>query len=197
MRMKYWQEERWQTATKTNVPHLYLYTWIRFCLWMSLIINSIIMLFITKEGSGFDEAIPRDGFFCVIALVCAIGWLPVIFSSRKVDRKLHHVICETFVVGMISAMYVSGNIVILLFYIVEIGITIYFGIKIDNDNRVVDNNKIVIWWKHQKQERSERQWKRFLEKHKVEQAKVEVTEEQKLKKMSRKQRKEYNQRKNK
>ena len=115
------------------------------------------MLFITKEGSGFDEAIPRDGFFCVVLIVCAIGCLSLIFSPRKVDRKLHHVISETFVVGMISAMYISGNIFILLFYIVEIGLTIYFGIKIENDNRIVDNNKFVIWWKRKKQEKADKE----------------------------------------
>jgi len=193
--MKYWQEERWQTATKLNVPHLYLYTWIRVCLCVTLIINSMIMLFITKEGSRFDVAVPRDEFFYIMAIVCEIGWLPVVFSPRKVDRTLRNVLFEVTGVGMVSAMYVCGNEFIVLFYIVELGVIIYWGIKIDKDNRVVDNNKIVLWWKRKKQEEADREKQRWLEERKRKSHKIELTEEQKLKKMSRKQRKEYNQKK--
>ena len=102
---------------------------------------------------------------------------------------------ELIEVGMVSAMYVAGNVFIILFYVIEIGVTIYYGIKIDKDNRLVDNNRIVLWWKQKERERSERQFQRFLAKHKVEERKVELTEEQKLKKMSRKQRKEYKRKK--
>ena len=194
--MKYWQEERWQTVNKTNVPHLYLYTWIRFCLWLLIIINSIIILAITGKGLEFvDEMDYRPA--CIILVIMAILTMLTLDSSRKVDRTMRHVVIDLFVVSLISIFYASYYFFMIFLYILEIGIVLYLGIKIDQDNRLVDNNKIVLWWKQKERERSERQLQRFLAKHKVEQVKDQLTEEQRLKKMSRKQRKEYKQKKNK
>lgn len=195
--MKYWQKENWKTASKSNIPHLYLYTWLRASFWFILIINSIIMLFITKENSFFDNLIVKEDIFCIEMSVLGLIVIGTSFSPRKVDRTLSMVVVDVMTVGALLFLYVFGNIWIIMLYIVEIIIIVYWGIKIDRDNRVVDNNRIVLWWKQKERERSERQLQRFLAKHKVEQEKVELTEEQKLKKMSKKQRKEYKQKKNK
>lgn len=193
--MKYWQKESWKTATKSNIPHLYLYTWIRVSFWFILIVNSIVMYFITKENSFLDDLILRDDIFCIEMAILGLIVIGTPFSPRKVDRTLTHVVIDVMTVGALLFLYVFGNIRIIMLYIVEIIIIVYWGIKIDRDNRVVDNNRIVLWWKHNEQERSERQLQRFLVKHKIKVEKVKVTEEQKLKKMSRKQRKEYKQKK--
>lgn len=75
----------------------------------------------------------------------------------------------------------------------ELFVIIFFGIKIDKNNNIIDNLKIVLWWKGVQRKRFEkaveRELQRYSEKNKI--VKVELTEEQKLKKMSRKQRKEY------
>ena len=107
--MKYWQEERWQTATKTKVPHLYLYTWIRVGLWFALIINSILMFFISKKNSVLDEMIPReDRFFIFIALVGLIS-VSLPFDSRKTRRTLYNVVCDIIQVGAVSILNMYGN----------------------------------------------------------------------------------------
>ena len=67
--MKYWQRENGKKATRSNVPHLYLYTWIRASFWFILSLNSMVMLFITKENSIFDNLIPRENFFCIITAI--------------------------------------------------------------------------------------------------------------------------------
>lgn len=192
--MKYWQEERWQTATKTNVPHLYLYTWIRVGLWFALIINSILMFFISKKNSVLDEMIPReDRFFIFIALVGLIS-VSLPFDSRKTRRTLYNVVCDIIQVGAVSILYMYGNFNVVFIYLLELIAITYLGVKIDKDNSLVDNNKFVLWWKHKEQEKSDRKLKKLIEKHSG--TTIERTEEQKLKTMSRKQRKTYKQKKN-
>lgn len=192
--MKYWQEERWQTATKTNVPHLYLYTWIRVGLWFALIINSILMFFISKKNSVLDEMIPReDRFFIFIALVGLIS-VSLPFDSRKTRRTLYNVVCDIIQVGAVSILYMYGNFNVVFIYLLELIAIAYLGVKIDKDNSLVDNNKFVLWWKHKEQEKSDRKLKKLIEKHSG--TTIERTEEQKLKTMSRKQRKTYKQKKN-
>lgn len=192
--MKYWQEERWQTATKTNVPHLYLYTWIRVSLWFALIINSILMFFISKKNSVLDEMIPReDRFFIFIALVGLIS-VSLPFDSRKTRRTLYNVVCDIIQVGAVSILYMYGNFNVVFIYLLELIAIAYLGVKIDKDNSLVDNNKFVLWWKHKEQEKSDRKLKKLIEKHSG--TTIERTEEQKLKTMSRKQRKTYKQKKN-
>lgn len=62
--MGYWKEnEKWRTVTKSNVSHLYLYTWIRVSCWFSLIINSIIMYFISSSERVLDEIFVRKDLF--------------------------------------------------------------------------------------------------------------------------------------
>lgn len=193
--MKYWQRENEKKATRSNVPHLYLYTWIRASFWFILSLNSIVMFFIKKENSIFDNLIPRDGFFCIVTAIGSLMCMTLPFDHRKVFRTLDRVIIDVFLVGIVLFLYVFGNVWITVFYIVELVIIVYYGIKIDRDNRVVNNNRIVLWWKQKEREHSERQIQRFLEKRKID--KVELTEDQKLKRMSRKQRKEYLQKNNK
>lgn len=57
--------------------------------------------------------------------------------------------------------------------------------------RLLDNCGIVLWWQHKKQEKFDEEIKKFKEK--TLDTKNERTDEQKLKKMSRKQRKQYKQ----
>ena len=187
--MKYWQKESGKMATRSNVPHLYLYTWIRVSFWFTLIINSIIMFFITKENSFLDNLILRDDIFCIEMAFLGLIEIYATFSPRKVDRTLDRVVIDVILVGIVLFLYSFGNASIILFYIIELVIIAYLGIKIDGDNRVVDNNRIVLWWKRKQKERFDRQIQRFLDKHEIKN--VKLTEEQKLKRMSRKQRKEY------
>ena len=145
--MKYWQKESGKNATRSNVPHLYLYTWIRASFWFILSLNSIVMFFITKEGSIFDDLIPRDDFFCIVIAIFGLISIITPFSPRKVDRTLDRVVEDVLLVGIVLVLYAFGNAWITGLYIVEVGIIVYLGIQIDRDNRVVDNNRIVIWWK--------------------------------------------------
>lgn len=191
--MKYWQEERWRTATKTNVPHLYLYTWIRVSLWFTLIINSILMIFISRKNSVLDEMIPREDLFFVFIALMGLVVISLPFDPRKTRRTLYNVVCDTVEVGAVSILYVCGNFNVVFIYLLELIVIVCVGIKIDKDNRIVDNNKFVLWWKSKKQEKFDRELKILMEKHQG--ATMERTEEQKLKKMSREQRKKYKQKK--
>ena len=193
--MKYWQRENGKKATRSNVPHLYLYTWIRASFWFILSLNSIVMLFITKENSIFDNLIPRDGFFCIVTAIGSLMCMTLSFDHRKVFRTLDRVIIDVFLVGIVLFLYVFGNVWIIVLYIVELVIIVCYSIQIYRDDRIVDNNRFVLWWKQKERERTERQIQRFLDKRELK--KAELTEEQKLKKMSRKQRKEYLQKNNK
>ena len=193
--MKYWQRENGKKATRSNVPHLYLYTWIRASFWFILSLNSMVMLFITKENSIFDNLIPRENFFCIITAIGSLMCMTLPFDHRKVFRTLDRVIIDVFLVGIVLFLYVFGNVWIIALYIVELAIIVCYGIQIDRDDRIVDNNRIVLWWKQKEREHTERQVQRFLDKRELK--KVELTEEQKLKRMSRKQRKEYLQKNNK
>lgn len=176
------------------MPHLYLYTWIRVGLWFALIINSILMFFISKKNSVLDEMIPReDRFFIFIALVGLIS-VSLPFDSRKTRRTLYNVVCDIIQVGAVSILYMYGNFNVVFIYLLELIAIAYLGVKIDKDNSLVDNNKFVLWWKHKEQEKSDRKLKKLIEKHSG--TTIERTEEQKLKTMSRKQRKTYKQKKN-
>ena len=189
--MKYWQEDRWQLATRNNVPHLYLYTWIRVSVWFFCIFNSIVMIFMTKEDSVFDNLILRDDIFCIEMAVLGFIAITIPFSIRKVDRTIGHVIFDVIEVGALSLLYVLGNAWMIAFYIVEILFVIYWGVKIEKDNSVIDDNKVVIWWKNKKQEKFDRKVRKFIENNRNNRIKVEKAEEEKMKRMSRKQRKQY------
>ena len=155
----------------------------------------MVMLFITKENSIFDNLIPRENFFCIITAIGSLMCMTLPFDHRKVFRTLDRVIIDVFLVGIVLFLYVFGNVWIIVLYIVELVIIVCYSIQIYRDDRIVDNNRIVLWWKQKEREHTERHIQRFLDKRELK--KVELTEEQKLKRMSRKQRKEYLQKNNK
>ena len=86
------------------------------------------------------------------------------FDHRKVFRTLDRVIIDVFLVGIVLFLYVFGNAWIIALYIVELVIIVCYGIQIDRDDRIVDNNRIVLWWKQKEREHTERQIQRFLDK---------------------------------
>ena len=151
--MKYWQEERWQKATKQNIPNLYLYTWIRASAFFFLMINSLLMIFLLEAGSALDNQIQEEtSLFVFLAIFNLICIIPA-FDERMVNRKLFRVVSDCLYVLCLSCYYLSGSKWILVIYVAELIFIIYFGIKIHKDNSIVDDCEIVIWWKQKK-----RQW---------------------------------------
>lgn len=188
--MKYWQEDRAQKATKTNVPHLYMYTWIRASSWGATIFNSILMFFITEENSIFDKFYVREDIYCLFCVFCGLGMLSLSFSDKKVERGLIRVVLDVLIVVMVSAEYILGNQNIVFFYLFELIIMVYYSIRIEKDNNVVDNNKFVLWWKHKKKERYNKKVRERIERNRNNRIKVQMTEEEKMKRLSRHQRKQ-------
>lgn len=176
-----------------NVPHLYLYTWIRVSCWFSLIINSIIMYFISSSESVLDEIFVRKDLFFILTAILGILGISLCSNYGRYPNTLINVIVDSVEIGFLFVLYLCDNINIIFFCFLELFVIIFFGIKIDKNNNIIDNLKIVLWWKGVQRKRFEkaveRELQRYSKKNKI--VKVELTEEQKLKKMSRKQRKEY------
>lgn len=163
--MKYWQEERWQKATKQNIPHLYMYTWIRASAWFCVCLNSLLMLFMVEENSKLDQVIPEEKWLFIVMAVLGMLGISIAFGHRKVDRNLRNVIIDSVEIVSCLLLYVFGNTKILFFYLLELIIIIYFAVKIDKDNRIIDNSKFVQWRKQREQKKFDALVKKMKEKN--------------------------------
>lgn len=188
--MKYWQEEGWQKATKQNIPHLYLYTWIRVSAWFAFGLNSFLMIFTSEKSSILDNMIEVENIFFIMMIILGFLEIAVVFDIRKKMRTLGNVIFDCAIILFFSVFYLCGTLKILLLYLIELIVIIYFAIKIHRDNRIIDNSKFVRWRKQKQQEKYDALVKEMKEKNERER-KARPPKEKNPAKMSRKERKQY------
>jgi len=182
--MKNWQNDGLVKATKSNVPHLYLYTWIRASGWCFTILNSVIILILTKD------------MLCLEIILLALGLMRISFFSRKYDRSLPLTILDILLMLLFAFIYILDVQKIGYLYCIELICIIYFSIKIEKDNNIIDNHKIVLWWRHKKQEHRIKEIKTRVEENKKRRVDLQMTEEEKMKRLSRHQRKQNKKQRN-
>ncbi len=188
--MKYWQKEGWQKATKQNIPNLYLYTWIRVSAWFAFSLNSFLMVFISENNSVLDNMIEVENIFFVMMIILGFLEMATVFDMRKVKRTLGNVIFDCAIILLFSIFYLCGTLKILLLYLIELIVIIYFAIKIHKDNGIIDNSKFVRWRKQKQHEKYDVLVKEMKEKNERER-KARPAKEKNLDKMSKKERKQY------
>ena len=106
----------------------------------------------------------------------SVNAISVSFDLRKIHRTLVYVILDILEVSVISIVYILGNKNIVFAYFFEVIVIIYISIKIDKDNRLVYDNKVVLWWKNKKQEKFDKEVQKIVERNKTA-IKKEKTEE--------------------
>ncbi len=194
--MKYWQEDRFQKPNKTNVPHLYAYTWIRASCSVAFIFNSILMFLVVKENIVFEQTPAREGVEYIFYIILGILNYSTVFSIRKCGRTLSRLIADVFMFGLFSMRHVLDNRDIIYLYIIEIIFIVYYAIKIDKDNDIVDKNRFVVWWKQKKRERFLKKIEKHTERNRKRREQLQVTPKVKKKHLSRRERKQINMQKN-
>lgn len=87
-----------QRASRRTIPNLYLYTWIRFCAWLSLSINSFLMIFLLEENSFLDGMFENDNLYFWIMIAMGLIMIYALFDIRKDQRTFKNVIIDCAVV---------------------------------------------------------------------------------------------------
>lgn len=154
-----------ERASRSTIPNIYLYTWIRFCAWLSLSINSFLMIFLLEENSYLDKMYVKNNVYFIVMLVVGLISMTTVFGIRKSDRTVKNVIVDCVIVVFLSSDYVFGSLKIIPVFVIEIALIIFSSIKIHKDDSIVDNWKIVKWWRRKQKERLDKQVQKAAERN--------------------------------
>ena len=155
-----------ERASRSTIPNLYLCTWIRFCAWLSMSINSFLMIFLLEENSFLDSMFEADNWYFITMIVLGLIVVGTVFDVRKDNRTLKNVIIDCAIVVFVSWDYILGSLKMIPACLIEIAFIIFFAIKIHKNDRTVDNWKTVNWWKRKQKEWLDKQVQRIVERNK-------------------------------